>query len=136
VTLTVGGSADFFEGADVDQNQVNPKLGLTWTPFPKTTLRSAVFRTLKRTLTTDQTLEPTQVAGFNQFFDDAEGTESWRYGIAIDQNFTKDIYGGAEYSYIDIKYHSHFFHYPLHSCRDSKGTGKNVLLGSIFTDTT
>jgi tetratricopeptide (TPR) repeat protein len=113
-TLTFGGSADFYEGGTVDQSQVNPKVGLTWTLFPGTTLRSAVFRTLKRTLTTDQTLEPTQVAGFNQFFDDAEGTNSWLYGIAADQNFTKNIYGGVEYSYrtMDVPFKSSKFILP------------------------
>jgi tetratricopeptide (TPR) repeat protein len=98
VTWTLGGSADFFEGGIVDSDQFNPKAGVTWTPFPATTLRAAVFRVLKRTLIANQTLEPTQVAGFNQFFDDGEGTESWRYGIAIDQTFSKAIYGGAEFS--------------------------------------
>jgi hypothetical protein len=50
----------------------------------------------------DQTLEPTQVAGFNQFFDDANGTESWRYGVAWDQKFPKNIYFGLEGSYRDL----------------------------------
>jgi len=96
--LTVGGSADFFEDGIKDRNQFNPKFGVTWNPFSATTLRAAVFRTLKRTLVADQTVEPTQVAGFNQFFDDFNSTESWRYGIAADQKFSKDIYGGIEYS--------------------------------------
>ena len=103
VSLTVGGSADFFQGGIIDQNQVNPKLGLIWTPFPGTAVRGAVFRTFKRTLITNQTLEPTQVAGFNQFFDDAEGTESWRYGLAVDQKFTGNIYGGVEISKRDLE---------------------------------
>ena len=57
-----------------DRDQFNPKFGIIWNPVPDTTLRGAVFRALKRTLITDQTLEPTQVAGFNQFFDDANAT--------------------------------------------------------------
>jgi outer membrane receptor protein involved in Fe transport len=73
-----------------------------WNPFPGTTLRAAVFRTLKRTLITDQTIEPTQVAGFNQFFDDPNLTETWRYGGAIDQKFTKNIFGGIEISKRDL----------------------------------
>jgi tetratricopeptide (TPR) repeat protein len=97
ITWTIGGSADFFE-AVVDRDQFNPKVGLTWNPFPATTLRAAVFRVLKRTLISNQTLEPTQVAGFNQFFDDPEGTESWRYGIGIDQKFSTVLYGGVEFS--------------------------------------
>ena len=59
VTLTIGGSGDFFDSdsSDVeDEDQFNPKFGITWNPVPATTLRGAVFRVLKRTLITDQTL--------------------------------------------------------------------------------
>ena len=61
-----------------------------------------MFRVLKRSLITDQTLEPTQVAGFNQFFDDINSTESWRYGAAIDQKFSQTIFGGIEFSKRDL----------------------------------
>jgi tetratricopeptide (TPR) repeat protein len=101
ITLTVGGSGDFLNGDSPEVgtiNQFNPKLGITWEPIPGTTLRAAVFRALKRTLITNQTLEPTQVAGFNQFFDDLNGTNAWEYGGAIDQKFTTDLFGGVEYS--------------------------------------
>jgi tetratricopeptide (TPR) repeat protein len=106
LTLTVGGSADFVrsdsnEVGDIDQ--FNPKVGITWNPFPSTTVRAAIFRVLKRTLITDQTLEPTQVAGFNQFFDDVNGTKSWRYGVAVDQKITNAIFGGVEFSYRKLK---------------------------------
>jgi outer membrane receptor protein involved in Fe transport len=57
---------------------------------------------LKRTLVTDQTLEPTQVAGFNQFYDDQESTDAWRYGGAIDQRFSKSLFGGVEFSKRDL----------------------------------
>src|SRR6185503_960947 len=85
------------------REQFNPKFVLTWEPIPGTTLRAAAFRTLKRTLITNQTLEPTQVAGFNQFFDDLNLTEAWRYGGAIDQKLTKNIFGGVEFSKRDLK---------------------------------
>jgi tetratricopeptide (TPR) repeat protein len=104
LTFTVGASGDFYD-RDIpggDKNQFNPKFGITWNPFPDTTLRGAVFRTLKRTLITDQTLEPTQVAGFNQFFDEDNATESWNYGGAIDQKFTKELYGGAQYTFRNL----------------------------------
>ena len=106
VTFTLGASADFLSGnsPDVgDKDKFNPKFGITWNPIPSTTLRAAAFRVLKRTLITDQTLEPTQVAGFNQFFDDVNGTESWVYGGAIDQKFPKDIFGGVQFSKRDLK---------------------------------
>jgi hypothetical protein len=57
---------------------------------------------LQRTLIADQTIEPTQVAGFNQFFDDPNLTEAWRYGVALDQKFTDSIFGGFELSKRDL----------------------------------
>ena len=66
------------------------------TPF--TTLRLAGFRVAKRSLLANQTLEPTQVAGFNQLYDDFNGTQSWRYGVGIDHQFTSDISVGLEVS--------------------------------------
>jgi tetratricopeptide (TPR) repeat protein len=104
VTLTVGGSYDKVEGdlAEDERDQFNPKVGLTWKPLPATTVRAAAFRSLKRTLITDQTLETTQVAGFNQFFDDADLTEAWRYGGAIDQKIGTNVLAGFEYSGRDL----------------------------------
>jgi opacity protein-like surface antigen len=104
LTLTIGGSYDDFDADDEDtkdRDQFNPKFGITWNPFSGTTLRGAAFRVLTRTLITDQTLEPTQVAGFNQFYDDSGATDSWLYGGAIDQKCTQSIYGGVEYTFRD-----------------------------------
>jgi tetratricopeptide (TPR) repeat protein len=105
VTFTVGASFDSTSGEQpgAGDDQFNPKFGVTWEPIPGTTLRAAVFRVLKRTLITNQTLEPTQVAGFNQFFDDANLTEAWRYGGAIDQKFTKNLFGGVEFAKRDLQ---------------------------------
>lgn len=106
VTFTLGVSGDFTRGESPDTksiSQANPKFGVTWNPLPNTTLRAAAFRTLKRTLVTNATLEPTQVAGFNQFYDDFNGTEAWRYGAAVDQKFTKEFFGGTEFSKRDLK---------------------------------
>ena len=101
---TLGASGDFFDGGlhDLDEDQFNPKFGMTWNPFQNTTLRAAAFRVFKRTLISNQTIEPTQVAGFNQFFDDFDSTDSWRYGIAVDQKFTSALYGGVEISQRDL----------------------------------
>ncbi len=106
LTFTLGASGDFFKSDNTDtpdENQFNPKVGISWNPIPSTTVRAAAFRTLKRTLVTDQTLEPTQVAGFNQFFDDANAVDAWRYGAAIDQKIFKNLYGGVEYSQRDLE---------------------------------
>jgi len=85
-----------------EKDQANPKLGISWTSTSGTTLRAAGFRTLKRTLVTDQTLEPTQVAGFNQFFDDPSATRSWVYGAAVDQKLGGKTFAGVEFSERDL----------------------------------
>ena len=100
--LTAGFSVDSYQPASAQAkggSQVNPKFGLLWNPIPSTTIRAAAFRTLKRTLLTDQTIEPTQVAGFNQFFDDANTTSAWTYGGALNQKFPHEIYAGGEFTW-------------------------------------
>ena len=100
--LTVGFSVDSFQPADAaakSSSQVNPKFGLLWNPIPSTTIRAAAFRTLKRTLLTDQTIEPTQVAGFNQFFDDANTTSAWTYGGGLNQKLPHEVYAGGEFTW-------------------------------------
>lgn len=107
-TLIAGASYDRAEGGAIfvpganPANEVtsfNPKFGLIWRPRSGTTVRGAAFRTLKRTLLNDQTLEPTQVAGFNQFYDDFNATKTTRYGLAVDQKFTRTLFAGVEVSY-------------------------------------
>jgi hypothetical protein len=101
-TLTLGASFDSFHTAELDTDPLNPKFGLVWNIFPSTTLRAAAFRVLKRFFVTNQTLEPTQIAGFNQFFEDLDGTDSSRYGFGLDQRFSPDVYGGFELSWRDL----------------------------------
>ena len=107
VKLTVGASYDSFDTRDTasseSRNQFNPKLGVTWDVRPGTTLRAAAFRAFKRSLITQQTLEPTQVAGFNQFYDDIVSTDSRDYGIGLDQKFSRQMFGGVELSKRNLK---------------------------------
>jgi hypothetical protein len=108
VTWTLGLSADFVEDRTVDLDQVNPKVGVAWDILPGTTVRAAVFRAVSRPQISDRTIEPTQVAGFNQFFGtqfgeaDFPGTSAWRYGVALDQRFSPSLYGGVEFSKRDL----------------------------------
>jgi Flp pilus assembly protein TadD len=97
-TLTLGGSGDFFKGQPTDRNQWNPKIGLISSLTPSTTLRISVTKVFRRPLIQNQTLEPTQVAGFQQYFDDTTASKSWREGIGIDQKFSTSLFGGMEYS--------------------------------------
>jgi hypothetical protein len=74
--------------------RVSPKLGLTAYVTPKTVLRAAAYYRLSPAIGRLQTIEPTQVAGFNQFFNDPGGTWSLNYGGGVDQTFTRNLFGG------------------------------------------
>ncbi len=88
---------------DTKIDKVNPKFGLQWNLTDILRLRFAWFETVKSALIANQTLEPTQVAGFNQLFDDPNGTRSRRAGIGLDAHFSKKLYGGFEVSERDLK---------------------------------
>jgi len=104
LTWTIGASFDSFDDDQIGEfDRVNPKFGIIWDMTPETTFRLAGFKVFKRTLIADQTVEPTQVAGFNQFFDDFNGTKSSRYGAAVDHRFSSSLYGGLEVSNRDLK---------------------------------
>ena len=110
VNWTLGLSVDKFSSNFINRNQINPKFGVVWDLTPNTTFRAAAFRTLKRTLSSSQTLEPTQIAGFNQFFDDLNATKAWRYGIALDHKIDIDenspgneMFIGAELAQRELK---------------------------------
>ena len=96
-TLGVSYDAFKFEN-DIKKNPINPKLGLIWKPMSSTTFRAALFRAMNITGLSNQTIEPTQIAGFNQFFDDPTGTVAWRYGAAIDHKFSNNFSAGLEYT--------------------------------------
>lgn len=103
MTTTAAFSYDSYSERDSElANDFNPKFGLQWNVTDYTRLRMAYMKTVKRALIADQTIEPTQVAGFNQFFDDINGTEAMRYGIGLDTRLSDTIYWGAEISRRDL----------------------------------
>ncbi|MCK5830315.1 MAG: FecR domain-containing protein [Methylococcales bacterium] len=96
LTATLGFSYDFFKDNNVKINQINPKLGLVWEPSSDVIFRASAFRTLKRQLITNQSIEPTQVSGFNQFYDNNRGASAWQYGIGLDYKLSKSLSSGFE----------------------------------------
>ncbi len=100
---TFGLSYERFESAPLDVDEVNPKIGVQWDLTQNATLRAAYFENLRTTLLTKQTIEPTQVAGFNQLFDDFDGTESESAGIGIDWEVNKRLFVGVEYLRRDLR---------------------------------
>ncbi|MEE9423954.1 MAG: TonB-dependent receptor [Methylococcales bacterium] len=98
VSWTLGLSYDDFDSTSLDLSRVHPKLGMQWDITDWARFRLAYFRTIKRPIPVDQTIEPTQVSGFNQFFDDVNGTETERYGVGLDTQLTDQLSAGLEYS--------------------------------------
>lgn len=109
LTAVSGISADFFKGTLVQRNQINPKFGLIWMPYLGTTFRAAAFRVLETGLSTVQTIEPTQVAGFSQFLatggadqdiqnGNRQGIDAWRFALASTHSFSPTLDVGVEVS--------------------------------------
>jgi tetratricopeptide (TPR) repeat protein len=77
---------------------INPKFGMQWNITPNTLLRAAAFRTVNTARLPYQTIEPVQVAGFNQFYDDVYRTKAVRWGVGLDHKFDSTLSGGVEIS--------------------------------------
>ena len=75
-----------------------PRFGMTWSPTEATTLRAANFQSVKRRLLVNQTLEPTQIASFNQFYDDPNGTITRRLGVGVDHRLGATSFVGMQWS--------------------------------------
>jgi tetratricopeptide (TPR) repeat protein len=101
VTWTLGVDVESYRDTPngYETDQINPKIGVTWAPTSSTNLRAAAFKTLFTPFARYQTIEPTQVAGFNQLIDDmlgTYGTQAWNYGVAVDQKILPNLFGGIE----------------------------------------
>jgi hypothetical protein len=104
-TLSVRDNLDLILGADVEafddpstgvsSRDLFGKLGLVWQPDPRFTLRLGAFEGRKPRFVSNQTLEPTQVAGFNQLYDDINGTRATGLGVAVDARPRRLLGAGA-----------------------------------------
>lgn len=106
VTWTLGGAYQYYrqsQGDDLTVDGFLPKFGVRWNVTPELSLRAAAFQAIKPVITNNRTLEPTQVAGFNQFFDDSNGTKYWRYGAGVDWQVLKNVNVGGEVSWRDVE---------------------------------
>jgi outer membrane receptor protein involved in Fe transport len=104
VTWTLGVSYDDYKqkNAELEVDKFNPKFGIQWDVTERIRMRAAYVEAVKRALVLDQTIEPTQVAGFNQLYDDPNGTEMERYGLGLDTVLSANLYGGVEVSRRDL----------------------------------
>lgn len=103
LSMTFGLSHNAIKDPIYDTKQFNPKLGLKWDVSLQTQLRLAAFRTLKRPITADQSIEPSQVAGFNQFFDDPTAADAKTYGVALEHRTNNKLFTGIELTKRDLE---------------------------------
>lgn len=102
-TWTLGLSYDSFDDGTINFDELNYKFGLRWNVNDRLLVRGAAFETMKRFLAVDQTIEPTQVAGFNQFFDDTNASRSRLYGVGLDVTVADGLYSGVEATWRHVR---------------------------------
>lgn len=99
LTATVGLSYDNYadgHGNHFALESINPKLGLLWQINKQLLFRAAAFNVVKSPIVVDQLLQPMQIAGFNQFFDDVNGAKAGQYGFGVDYHPAQHWYTGVE----------------------------------------
>jgi Tfp pilus assembly protein PilF len=101
--LDFGASYEKYERLDQIVDRVNPKLGLKINFSENTSFRLASFSIINKPDITHQSLEPTQVTGFNQFYADLQGSKINQHNLAFDTSLSKDATFGISTSYRDIE---------------------------------
>ena len=105
ITLTTGLNYSRIDNGEihVQAHKGSPKMGLVWQPTPDTSIHLAWLKGISRTFISDQTIEPTQVAGINQFYIDPLGTESELYGFGLNHEISSQLFSGVSYVYRNLK---------------------------------
>ncbi|MDH3760404.1 MAG: TonB-dependent receptor [Gammaproteobacteria bacterium] len=94
--LTIGASDDEYDRGPVSLSETSSKFGLRWQFTANQSIRLAAFEALKPALVNNRSLEPTQIVGFNQLFDDPNGTEAETVGFGYDIALSGDMLLGLE----------------------------------------
>jgi len=101
LTVTAGLSLDHIDDdlLQIDEDAANPKLGITWRPTRRTTVRGAAFETLFGSLSTSISnaqprLEPVQVSGFTQLVAGATGDRTSVRGLALEHELSPKLFVG------------------------------------------
>ncbi|MES9968388.1 MAG: TonB-dependent receptor [Candidatus Thiodiazotropha sp.] len=101
--LTLGAAYEAFENNLIDTDLWAPKIGFNWQPRAHLSLRAAYLERVARPREMERTIEPTQVAGFNQLIDDIEGSEIKQFGLGFDIKPGNRLHIGAEFSRRDLQ---------------------------------
>jgi Tfp pilus assembly protein PilF len=102
-----GGVTLLKEKNEVDDNfkKAYPKLGLRIEPQRGNTIRLAAFRNRVSVILPSlyETLEPTQIVGFNLLYDDIDQTDSWNYAVSYSHKFNNNLHAGVTSLYRDLE---------------------------------
>jgi tetratricopeptide (TPR) repeat protein len=103
LNLTLGLSYEDFDSETFNIKRTNPKFGLIWEPLGKLSFQMAYIESIIHPNVMDQSIEPTQVAGFNQHYHVGEGAELQQTGFGFDAKLNNKMSIGADYSFKDFK---------------------------------
>ncbi|MET0072476.1 MAG: TonB-dependent receptor [Candidatus Thiodiazotropha sp.] len=106
--LTLGAAYEAFENNRIDSDLWAPKIGFSWEPLSNLSLRAVYLERIARPREMERTIEPTQVAGFNQLIDDIEGSEIKQFGAGFDIKPGNRLSIGAEFSRRDLQVPGNF----------------------------
>ncbi|MCU7849715.1 MAG: FecR domain-containing protein [Candidatus Thiodiazotropha sp. (ex Lucinoma kastoroae)] len=99
-TIDFAGS---FDNSD-KESQFNPKIGLVWDITDSSTIRTAFYRSRPGT-TSATSIEPSQIAGFNQIYDDYQDSlinDAKRAGIGFDSKIRSNLSLGFSALYAEL----------------------------------
>lgn len=82
--VTAGLSLETYDQTGRSDTRLLPKLGLMWSIKPWLAVRAAAFDTLKRGTVDERTLEPVQIAGFSQLYDEYAGSRTRTFALGVD----------------------------------------------------
>jgi len=83
--------------SNIHASQINPKLGIQF-EISRNTYKMAYFSTLQKSLLNNQTLEPTNILGFNQFYNDTNAAKANNIALGINSRINATL--NSEISYI------------------------------------
>lgn len=102
LNLTAGLGFETYDRTRRRDTRLLPKVGLVWSPRRWLDVRAAAFDVLKRGSLDDRSLEPTQIAGFSQVYDEYAGTRARTIALGVDVRPTRTVALGIEAMHREI----------------------------------
>ncbi len=102
-TVLLGASHERIRDVGLRLDIVNPKIGLMWSPVRSFVARFATFQSVRPALMADQSLEPAQILGQGQVYNDVVSTIAQVRSLAIDYLPTPLAHAGVEVTHRKLR---------------------------------